>query len=175
MTNSRSFHWDIVAPAMIFDFWIRLHVRGPPSEKKKKTNQYLLMECFWIAFEQGSDGPYVFKPSVGEAHQEKCVHIHILLPLRINIQNPFVAIFGSCDFSKTHLMTKTSGRMRPSLFRGASSPHFSGARLCGEFFKECLTSPNPEDYCSSLNLKSWWFGSDVFPDFQGGVFSSSSR
>ena len=86
MTNSRSFHWDIVAPAMIFDFWIRLHVRGPPS--RKKTNQYLLMECFWIAFEQGSDGPYVFKPSVGEAHQEKCGHIHILLPLRINIQNP---------------------------------------------------------------------------------------
>lgn len=75
---------------MIFDFWIRLHVRGPPSEKK--TNHNLLMECFWIAFQQGSDGPYVFKNlQLGEAQQEQCGHIqHIPATEDKYPQIPFV-------------------------------------------------------------------------------------
>ena len=58
------------------------------------------MECCWIAFEQGSDGPYVFKNlQLGEAQQQKCGHIqHIPATEDKYPKIPFVAIFGRLWF-----------------------------------------------------------------------------
>jgi len=66
--------------------------------------------------------------------KKNVVTFNIFLPLRINIpKSPLLAIFGSCDFSKTdppHDEDIWKDETFP-LKKGASSPHFSGARLCG--------------------------------------------